>query len=386
MAELLRAAGFTADKNLGKRDKALMEALSRAASLLIEPDMRRRVQHAEIAARIAPIVAAGGPVVLLQPIVDLDSGDRIGAEALSRFPRQWGLPPDRCFADAHMIGEGHRLELLALRRAADHLAHVRGYVAMNVSPSTLLIPECTDLLSRLPTDRVVLELSEHDPVDDYDQLRAVLAPLRAAGMRLAIDDVGAGSAGRATPLPGRSRDTSAVSRSTSARRSESGGVTMTGGSSRRKRCWGLVVLAPVVGATVGALDVIRALFASDRKPFFTSYARMSDSPGARHWLVEAATLTRRAERTMLALAAALDADAIITDEQGSRMQQDRADAAADCRAALERMLDLPGASGFRPANALRRFWLDVSVASRHPGLNPYLAIEDYGRALTTPAE
>ncbi|MEV6632668.1 EAL domain-containing protein [Actinoplanes sp. NPDC051470] len=192
MAELLRAAGFTADKNLGKRDKALMEVLSRAASLLIEPDMRRRVQHAEIAARIAPIVAAGGPVVLLQPIVDLDSGDRIGAEALSRFPRQWGLPPDRCFADAHMIGEGHRLELLALRRAAEHLAHVRGYVAMNVSPSTLLIPECTDLLSRLPTDRVVLELSEHDPVDDYDQLRAVLAPLRAAGMRLAIDDVGAG--------------------------------------------------------------------------------------------------------------------------------------------------------------------------------------------------
>ncbi|MEV6632670.1 hypothetical protein AB0M54_18165 [Actinoplanes sp. NPDC051470] len=50
------------------------------------------------------------------------------------------------------------------------------------------------------------------------------------------------------------------------------------------------------------------------------------------------------------------------------------------------MLDLHGASGFRPANALRRFWLDVSVASRHPGLNPYLAVEDYGRALTTPAE
>jgi EAL domain-containing protein (putative c-di-GMP-specific phosphodiesterase class I) len=47
-------------------------------------------------------------------------------------------------------------------------------------------------LATLPLDRVLLELSEHDPVHDYDALRAALAPLRARGMRLAIDDVGAG--------------------------------------------------------------------------------------------------------------------------------------------------------------------------------------------------
>ena len=44
----------------------------------------------------------------------------------------------------------------------------------------------------MPLDRIVLELSEHDPIDDYAHLGAVLSPLRAAGMRLAIDDVGAG--------------------------------------------------------------------------------------------------------------------------------------------------------------------------------------------------
>jgi EAL domain-containing protein (putative c-di-GMP-specific phosphodiesterase class I) len=47
-------------------------------------------------------------------------------------------------------------------------------------------------LNQLPLNRIVLELSEHDPVDDYDALKAVLAPLRVRGMRLAIDDVGAG--------------------------------------------------------------------------------------------------------------------------------------------------------------------------------------------------
>jgi EAL domain-containing protein (putative c-di-GMP-specific phosphodiesterase class I) len=63
---------------------------------------------------------------------------------------------------------------------------------MNVSPGTLLTDDCRHLLAGLPPRRVVVELSEHDPVADYDALRAVLAPLRAAGLRLAIDDVGAG--------------------------------------------------------------------------------------------------------------------------------------------------------------------------------------------------
>ena len=63
---------------------------------------------------------------------------------------------------------------------------------MNVSPGTLVRPECAELLRRLPVDRVLLELSEHDPVEDYDALEAVLRPLRDLGLRLAVDDVGAG--------------------------------------------------------------------------------------------------------------------------------------------------------------------------------------------------
>jgi EAL domain-containing protein (putative c-di-GMP-specific phosphodiesterase class I) len=186
------AAGFQADKQLSKRDKALMDVLAHAASVIIEPSVRQSARNAEIESRIGPMIDNGGPVVLLQPIVDLATRQRVGAEALSRFPREWDLAPDVCFADAHLIGEGDRLELLALHRAADHLGHVTGYVAMNVSPATLLTTECTDFLDRLPLDRIVLELSEHDQVADYDALKATLAPLRARGMRLAIDDVGAG--------------------------------------------------------------------------------------------------------------------------------------------------------------------------------------------------
>jgi EAL domain-containing protein (putative c-di-GMP-specific phosphodiesterase class I) len=186
------AAGLTTDKALSKRDKALMEVLARAAALVIEPGVREAARRDAVEDRLLPLMAAGGPVVVLQPIVELATGDRVGAEALSRFPRDWEMAPDVVFDQAHSVGHGDRLELLALERAAEHLAAVDGYVSMNVSPATLLTPECTALLRGLPLPRVLLELSEHDQVDDYDALRAVLQPLREQGMRLAIDDVGAG--------------------------------------------------------------------------------------------------------------------------------------------------------------------------------------------------
>jgi len=144
--------------------------------------------------------------------------------------------------------------------------------------------------------------------------------------------------------------------------------------------FGLTVLAPVVGATRGALDVIEGMFASDRKPFMTGYARMAESPGARQWLAEAARLTNRAEAALLALATA--ADSGVAEAEGPRLSSEMAEAARDCRAAVELMLDLHGAGGFAKSNDLQRFWRDVAVAGRHPFLNPYLASERFGQALT----
>jgi EAL domain-containing protein (putative c-di-GMP-specific phosphodiesterase class I) len=186
------AFGFTSDKQLGKRDLALVKVLASAAAVIIEPEVRAQQRRTEIEGRLDPVVAEGGPVVLLQPVVDLATGTRVGAEALSRFPADWGRTPDVVFAEAHSIGMGEALELQALARAAEHLDRVGGYVALNVSPATVLTPACGELLRWLPLDRIVLELTEHDAVQDYDRLSAALAPFRAAGLRLAIDDVGAG--------------------------------------------------------------------------------------------------------------------------------------------------------------------------------------------------
>jgi EAL domain-containing protein (putative c-di-GMP-specific phosphodiesterase class I) len=41
---------------------------------------------------------------------------------------------------------------------------------------------------------VILEITEHAAVADYDRLVAALAPLRALGLRVSVDDAGAGYA------------------------------------------------------------------------------------------------------------------------------------------------------------------------------------------------
>ena len=68
------------------------------------------------------------------------------------------------------------------------------YLSINFSPDTVITPQFMQMVSETPLERVVVELSEHLPVTDYDMLNQSLGQLRARGGRLAIDDAGAGFA------------------------------------------------------------------------------------------------------------------------------------------------------------------------------------------------
>ncbi|MFJ2516872.1 acyl-CoA dehydrogenase family protein [Streptomyces griseoviridis] len=149
---------------------------------------------------------------------------------------------------------------------------------------------------------------------------------------------------------------------------------------REQLFFGLCLLAPLVGAAQGALDAVRDMFRSDRRPFMTSYPRMGDSPGARHWLADASSLVDRAGRTALTIARDSARDDLSALDL-AHLRASTAGAAKDCRDAVDLMLDLHGASGFRETNSLQRYWRDLAVGSRHPVFSGYLATEGLGTAL-----
>jgi EAL domain-containing protein (putative c-di-GMP-specific phosphodiesterase class I) len=133
--------------------------------------------------------------LVYQPIVELDGGRVVGVEALSRFPD--GRPPVRWFEEAEAVGLAAELDLAIIATAlADLPSLPPGYLSLNVSPSTLLDPRLVDLVCgpRVPTGRLVLEVTERARVTDYGHTRKVLDAMRDAGIQLAVDDAGAGYA------------------------------------------------------------------------------------------------------------------------------------------------------------------------------------------------
>jgi EAL domain-containing protein (putative c-di-GMP-specific phosphodiesterase class I)/CheY-like chemotaxis protein len=175
-----------------------------ASVVVDELAMRARQQESEDRARADKreliMAVLDNPTTLSvahQPFVDLASGDITGWEALARFDGPPHRSPSEWFEDAWEVGLGFELELLAIERSLQTLPmldpdHV---LALNVSPALAADPRLTELLGGGSLARLVLEITEHAPVRDYDALSRALRPMRQRGLRLAVDDAGAGYAG-----------------------------------------------------------------------------------------------------------------------------------------------------------------------------------------------
>lgn len=161
----------------------------------IEVAARDESEHELRAARIRHELDSDAATVLFQPIIDLRSGDLVGLEALTRFASTPYRSPDVWFAEAAGVGLLEELELQAIRRAinAARTLPPDAYVALNLSPNTLVAERTRTLVDEAPA-RVVIEITEHAPIGNYDRLESALTRLRDHGGRLAVDDAGAGFA------------------------------------------------------------------------------------------------------------------------------------------------------------------------------------------------
>lgn len=135
-----------------------------------------------------------------QPVVHLRTGALVGYEALTDFGNEPLSSTEDIFREAHQVGLGIELELHTARVAVDGFAdelarHPGTYLAVNASPGLLYRPALLEVLSELPPERVVVEITEQHQFDSYDQLRETVFLVHERGMRVAVDDTGSGFAG-----------------------------------------------------------------------------------------------------------------------------------------------------------------------------------------------
>lgn len=160
---------------------------------VLQPGM---VDEVALRGRIQSILETEPLRTVCQPVIDLTDGRMVAAEALTRFDTPDGAArtPDQWFADAHAVGLGVELETAALRKALNLLPELPESIslAVNIGPSALASQQAAALIEQAGSDRIVIELTEHAPVEDYPGLRQALTRLRIAGAKLAIDDTGAG--------------------------------------------------------------------------------------------------------------------------------------------------------------------------------------------------
>jgi EAL domain-containing protein (putative c-di-GMP-specific phosphodiesterase class I) len=179
-------------KALRSQNVRLADELERRLDL--DRDVARHQK--EVEERVARVIDGGDLSLVFQPIVEVPSGDVVGFEALSRFPGPPQRSPDLWFNEAAAIGRGPELEMVAVRKALGVLDQLpaNAFVGVNVSPQLVMTGVLEKLCDAGMCPRLVFELTEHVAVSDYAPLAAALAPLRARGARIAVDDAGAGYA------------------------------------------------------------------------------------------------------------------------------------------------------------------------------------------------
>ena len=164
-------------------------------------DRRRGVPH-PLAAPLADAIAADAMEIVFQPQYRCADDALVGAEALVRWqgPDESELAGDELFAIAADAGlemalSAHVFEA-AMRLAHDWPGEL--VLSLNVTAANLADAGFADsilaLLQRtaFPPARLTLEITEQVLVSDLERSALVLAELVAKGVRVALDDFGAG--------------------------------------------------------------------------------------------------------------------------------------------------------------------------------------------------
>lgn len=188
--------GYTADSTLSERDVQVMRVFADLIADQLDSELKRVRDRMQKHRRISEVLTTDQPSIVYQPILAVQTQELCGWECLARFSTLPVRGPDQWFIEAAEAGLGVELELRAIGHALKAIASIpsHAYLALNCSPQLVYSGRLGPLLQSFPARQLVLEITEHAAVADYVRLEQALAPLRQRGIRLSIDDTGAGYA------------------------------------------------------------------------------------------------------------------------------------------------------------------------------------------------
>ena len=183
----------TPKPGMNERDLRVMQMFANMVTEHLDSKMVAHQQSGRMRDRIDALVDQNDFEIAYQPILNIHEMRPVGYEALCRFTGT-GRAPDVWFAEADDVGRLQELEMAVIRKALNPLSglYPLKFISINASPETAISDEFRKHLMKQPLDRIVLEITEHAQVDSYEDLMLALKPLRRRGMRLAVDDAGAG--------------------------------------------------------------------------------------------------------------------------------------------------------------------------------------------------
>jgi len=177
----------------------------RTEVLVFDPGSAVGATAAGASAAIAEVIEQNLLRPVFQPIVDLASGGTLGYEGLIRpVPPEPYADPASLFAAAEASGHVVPLDLACVEAIVAAAARMPKelFLSVNMSPRTIEAPEFSapvmlNILARydFPPDRLIIELTERQPIADLERVRHKLDACRSAGIRLAADDLGSGNSG-----------------------------------------------------------------------------------------------------------------------------------------------------------------------------------------------
>lgn len=187
---------YSPNATLTERDLKMMRVFAEMVGEHIQEEMALRQERRLAEERIDAVFRSDGMHMVFQPITDVLTNRVVAFEALARFAGSPYRPPNVWFAEAALVGRSIELEEKAIRTALAALTQLPAdvYLTVNASPEAIVKGELADVLSEFPLDRVVVEVTEHQAIDNYEDIAQVVQPLKARGLRIAIDDAGAGYA------------------------------------------------------------------------------------------------------------------------------------------------------------------------------------------------